>query len=361
MGDTSGPQRILYLDGIRGLLALSVVASHIYGGITGWAPERPFVGAYLAVDFFFILSGYVLSHMLLRESSPSWPRFAAKRVFRLWPLHIACLLFTLAVMNNNDLLHQYVPAWWKALTEEQILGNALLLQNVGIPHIPVINAPSWSISIEFWVSSTVLFFAARSKSVWPSVALLLLGAMLIAWSMRTVHPQFLNSGGSGVMRGIVGMMLGSMALRAQKAGIGERFHAFGAMPVQAVIISALSIAIYCYERHTWLDIPILLSFTLLIFFMRHDRGFGWIFSLMPFVWLGEMSFAIYLCHTPIMLMMPPMVYAQQYLDYAPLFLFALVMPVAYVLHAAVEKPSRSFLYGLIRSRRTVSATNSTQF
>ncbi len=47
-------RRIYHIDGIRGILAMLVACSHFYGSITGYASDRPLVGAALAVDFFFL-------------------------------------------------------------------------------------------------------------------------------------------------------------------------------------------------------------------------------------------------------------------------------------------------------------------
>ncbi|OHV77124.1 acyltransferase [Rhizobium sp. LCM 4573] len=100
--------RIYYLDGLRGLLALSVLLSHIAGGITGWTSDRLFRGAFLAVDLFFVLSGFVLARVLVSEKyglkSFFWMRF-----WRLWPLHMATILLSLIVFELNRSIGQYAP------------------------------------------------------------------------------------------------------------------------------------------------------------------------------------------------------------------------------------------------------------
>jgi peptidoglycan/LPS O-acetylase OafA/YrhL len=50
------------LDWVRGVLAITVMLSHIIGSYIGWGDVRPFVGAHLSVFYFFIMSGFVLSH-----------------------------------------------------------------------------------------------------------------------------------------------------------------------------------------------------------------------------------------------------------------------------------------------------------
>lgn len=356
-------RRILHLDGIRGVLALSVAASHVYGSIYQWNSDRPLVGAYLAVDFFFILSGYVLTYTLVKAESAPWWKFIAKRLFRLWPLHAACLVATIAVINNNGLTHQYVPQWWATLSRWQILGNFLLLQNVGSSHVPVINDPSWSISIEFWVSSIVLFLDVRINRLWFSLGLAFAawgGIFLLHGPNLFTQGNFIEYVNFGVMRGIGGMSFGNALFQLYRRGISDRWHWLGSTTVQAIFTCVVALAIYAQNGRPWVEVPVLLAFAGMVLFMDSDKGMGRLFSLRPLVWLGEISFAVYLCHTPIILCASPPLYAAEFGHRAPFMLLAVVIVVAYIAHVAIERPSRQFLYGLVRTRESapeqVSAT-----
>lgn len=92
--------RFQHLDGLRGLFAVSVALSHIIGAIEGWSDSRPLVGAYLAVDYFFILSGFVLAHLLHTKKS-NYIEFFKKRLFRLWPLHFLTTILIFMILWNN--------------------------------------------------------------------------------------------------------------------------------------------------------------------------------------------------------------------------------------------------------------------
>lgn len=54
--------RLNGLDGLRGLLAITVMMSHLVGSFIGWTDDRAFIGAYLSVVYFFMMSGFVLSY-----------------------------------------------------------------------------------------------------------------------------------------------------------------------------------------------------------------------------------------------------------------------------------------------------------
>jgi hypothetical protein len=79
------------VDGLRGIAILLVLAFHF--GVPG------FRAGFVGVDIFFVISGFVIFRMLLREmaisGSVSWPRFVVRRIRRLVPAACAMVLFTL--------------------------------------------------------------------------------------------------------------------------------------------------------------------------------------------------------------------------------------------------------------------------
>src|SRR5271170_4129104 len=82
--------RIPSLDGLRGIAAIAVVGYH-YNIFFLPQARLPFLGrAYLAVDLFFLLSGFVLAHVYGRELASNWrshwQKFAMARFARIYPL-----------------------------------------------------------------------------------------------------------------------------------------------------------------------------------------------------------------------------------------------------------------------------------
>src|SRR5438445_52411 len=80
--------RFVQLDALRFFFAVVVVMGHTFG-----FPRTLVHGAY-AVDFFFVLSGFVLSHTLIRRPT-SLLEFTEVRFARLYPLHFATLVWML--------------------------------------------------------------------------------------------------------------------------------------------------------------------------------------------------------------------------------------------------------------------------
>jgi len=84
---STGKQHFDVLDGLRGSAALLVVLFHIQAIAVGWRPEKQILShAYLAVDFFFVLSGFVIGYAYDdRWSRLSTGGFFLSRLIRLHP------------------------------------------------------------------------------------------------------------------------------------------------------------------------------------------------------------------------------------------------------------------------------------
>lgn len=125
-------RRLYGLDGLRGVAALIVLAMHTFG----------FAGGHLAVDFFFMLSGYVMARTYeqrLQDGALSPGGFLAMRLRRLWPTMAvgATLGLVAAALQGvapGDLIHAYA--------------FALLLIPAGAVLPYALNLPAWSIFYE---------------------------------------------------------------------------------------------------------------------------------------------------------------------------------------------------------------------
>ena len=142
-------ERLDRLDGLRGLAAIGVGV--FYHGNLLLGPEiqagRGLILEWLHrwgwsfVDLFFVLSGYIMAHVYLREGGLPENRrvgdFLIARVARLYPLHLLMLLYC-AVM------FAYSPG----NTPQSFVANLFMLQAYYRPADSAFDAPSWSISVE---------------------------------------------------------------------------------------------------------------------------------------------------------------------------------------------------------------------
>ncbi|PHX05718.1 acyltransferase family protein [Vibrio splendidus] len=148
--------RFEVLDSFRGLCAISVVIYHM--NVFGTVTELDFFrGSYLFVEFFFVLSGFVLSHGYLNRKDVGFKEFFIGRLFRLYPLHIFTLSLVLlfqiikVIALNFNVSFEAEP-FTGPYNIAQLLPNILLLQSWSFITIPTsFNAPAWSISVEFYM------------------------------------------------------------------------------------------------------------------------------------------------------------------------------------------------------------------
>lgn len=136
----SGRPRLLALDGLRGLAALAVVELHATHG------AFPTHGG-LAVDLFFLMSGFVLAgaYEPRLQTGMSFRAFMAERLARIYPLYLFGLLLGVALY-----LHQFGDETWAAFGAGLFFAPAF-----GGPHEAAfwLDAPLWSLSLEMLVNA----------------------------------------------------------------------------------------------------------------------------------------------------------------------------------------------------------------
>ena len=177
---------------IRGIAAWWVVLYHFRDAMPGspdGAAGRLAAHGYLAVDLFFILSGFVIAlnytAMLAVLTPGAYRRFLGLRLARIYPLHLLMLLLFLldplaiALFAHRPIASaQYSPLYYAL--------SLVLLQNWGFVGGPIWNVPAWSISTE-WAAYLLFPLLARFVSprlgsparalAWVGGALLLLGVV----------------------------------------------------------------------------------------------------------------------------------------------------------------------------------------
>ncbi len=134
------PKQFPQLNVLRFFAAVWVVFFHYFKASYGISVHIPILSDFinygnLSVDFFFILSGFLLTHVEILSPSGSFIQFIKKRVLRIYPLYILALLFSVLVITQT-------------VSVKAILVNLLSLQ-VFYPEYSGINTPAWTISQMF--------------------------------------------------------------------------------------------------------------------------------------------------------------------------------------------------------------------
>ena len=198
---TSGSgAKLASLEGLRGILALTVCAGHL--GLNNLGAQFGFQVRFdAAVDVFFAISGFVLSRAYYLERR-LFRDLAVSRFARLYPLHLLTMLWCLLLSYNGRI--EWTQFWQ----------NIFLIQNVGLPpNRWAYNFPSWSISVEMAIS-LAFYFVMRRDRAWLPPLLLATGISMSAFATSSGLTPALNHGGvfnSGLLRGFSGFCLGAAA------------------------------------------------------------------------------------------------------------------------------------------------------
>ncbi len=288
------------LDSWRGICALFVVLYHAKGnGILG---ESSFIGgAFLFVDFFFVLSGFVMAEAYSSriEDGRGFREFMVRRFGRVWPLHAAMLvaflgleLSKLALVWLTGLQFTNAP-FTASMAPEGFLPSLLLVHAMGLLPELTWNGPSWSIGAEFWTYAVfgLVVWQFRGRKVLAS-ALISIGAalLLVMQSKRLMDVSF----DLGFVRCLYGFFLGVVGHRFCRAW--RTTHAAFGTTVEAASV-ALGFGFVAVAHDNRLAFLSPLVFLLVIFvFAWSDGRVARLLQTRPFVNLGLWSYSIYMTH-----------------------------------------------------------------
>ncbi|MGZ4816822.1 MAG: acyltransferase family protein [Terriglobales bacterium] len=145
------PAQIPELDGVRGIAILLVMICHSAVWLSNSALRSVLVEGRIGVDLFFVLSGFLITGILLnsQQQRRALRNFYVRRALRIWPLYFAFLLMTFVVARR--MVPPHVAVWPYLL----LIQNFFYFANAG----PLLD-PTWSLAVEeqFYV-------------LWPWIAL----------------------------------------------------------------------------------------------------------------------------------------------------------------------------------------------
>lgn len=311
------------LTGLRGTAALWVFAYHLYKSFAGdgahlfTSQAIPFLReGWRGVDLFFVLSGFVIAHVHLRDfERPGVPQlwsYATRRFWRVYPLnafwHAAVVLLFLVAPAVLTMQPRYDPA---SLTPEAFAAGVLLVQAWVPGYTLVWNWPSWSLSAE--IAAYLLFplmavganRVQRPEHGWLLAALALTALGIILYLRGKLGA---NAAGSynGLLRSTFCFAAGvamcrAIALAPLSDTAANRLGAAG------VVLAILGCA-----SGSWGPVRVPLSINylcvpaaaLLIVAASAERGVTMrLLSGRGARRLGDVSFSLYLSHWPVILIL----------------------------------------------------------
>ncbi len=336
------------LTGLRGIAAMTVFIAHgrFYELVPVLKPPLLFFEWHsLAVDLFFMLSGFVLLHVYAPKFASGtrglWKPYYAARVARIVPLYLATLFASLGVFAAGSVV---VGRWPSNLTWQVVSTNLLLLQGwPGLFHMSI-NIPSWSLSVEVFcyiaVMPLALLLHRRLSGGW-SIQLIIL--LLVSWRMNL---SSVDSGWIGLLRGVTGFLIGAL--------LHQFYQATSNKTVIATTLAAAVLFVVLQSLVAWGGLTSYLptfTFPFLILGLTsparsvvHD-----FFRSRFMLWLGDLSYSIYLWQGPVYLathnvIRPHLVPMPVYVRVGWIvFEFSFILGLSHLSYHRLELPMRRWL------------------
>lgn len=315
--DATAPDKshFVILDGLRGVAALMVVVFHLFEAYTfGDAQKQIINHGYLAVDFFFLLSGFVIAYAY----DDRWGRmsqwdFYKRRLIRLQPMVVAGALIGALLFAFQD--YSVFTKYGSATTASVLLTMLLGFIMVPLPksadirgwdEMYTLNAPAWSLLYEYLANILYAVVLRRLGVRW-------LALCAIAAAVALLH--LATSGGRGDLVG--GWVLDANGIRIGLtrvlfpfiAGIllmrlGARLRIRNGFAVSSLIlITALSLPRFGGTERLWLNGLydagcVILLFPLIVAIGAGEKAArGRSLTIARF--FGDLSFPLYITHYPL--------------------------------------------------------------
>ena len=270
------------LDGLRALAVLPVIAFH-------FSYLKLVDGGYLGVDLFFVLSGFLITSLLLSEEARtgtvSLKDFYARRALRILPPLAACVLLSLATVPSTTARGAAAAFFFAAnMVDSRILG--------GLLH-------TWSIAVEehFYFAWPLIFLALGARRArflgWVVLLVLAIRIAVLSMKMDVYTPTYTRAD--------------SLAIGCYAALLMARKPP--SMPAWAAP-AALAGIVACFLFVPWMNFA-MLSFGFTLFAMLCAVAIvallvtrGWanrVLSSVPLQYVGRRSYGLYLYHMPVFL------------------------------------------------------------
>lgn len=318
----------IILDALRGVAALIVIWYHCFEGFATSIADQGCNHGYLAVDFFFILSGFVIGYAYddrLRNGALTTKGFFKRRLIRLHPMVIfgaifGVLCFVIGGRQNWD--GDIIPVSMVML--------AMLLNMLMLPVIPgtradvrgngemfPLNGPNWSLFFEYIGN---IFYVLLLRKLPTKILAILTAALGCTLAAMTIRSGYLGIGWTlpefwgGMIRMMfpycAGMLLARLFVKRSEKGIKPilpaiiRKYAF--LICSAVLLILLPMPFIGHETQLWqnglyVSLIILFVFPALIWTAAEGSGTeSGSIKEKAMTLLGELSYPLYAIHYPVM-------------------------------------------------------------
>jgi len=302
-GAKAGGERFLALDSVRGLLASTIVFFHLPTDGFLWT-LRYVQHGFLAVTFFFVLSGFVIGTTYGERLAQGFPlkRFLGLRLGRIYPLHLFMLLLMIAYQAARVWLDigvaRDIPPFSDRFAPWLLPYNFLLLQKFAGELSW--NDPSWSIGVEWW---TYLIFALLAMRLVIRRGILATATvMILPWLYFRVRHIYPGAGWDETFACTMNFGLGLIVSDMRKWRVWRLTDRIKPLLGTVIELATVFIALWMINifggKLSGLIAP---TFAYVIAVFSLERGLvSRMLTIAPMLLLGELSYSIYMIHHFIM-------------------------------------------------------------
>ncbi len=374
------------LTPLRGIAALLIVSVHVnlfVMPLVDPALTSAHYRLYLMVDFFFVLSGFIMSHVYGNTFSEKWNRlvfwrYMSARFARIYPLHLImlCWIIVLYILLVNG--PAPLPNSTARVFNPWAIPFHLTLTNAFFPEsLTTWNLPAWSISVEWWMYLAFPFLLrpiARGGPLFFLASLALIGlgyyTLTVQSASHLPDPDFALYNIPGcieayappfnMFRCLLGFVLGMITYQVYIRGWGQQWLKNGwlLLLIGMTIVACLHLAS---------DLITVWAFPLLILTAAHNTGQAKRFlETRPLQRLGDWSYSIYMVHVPLIFTAltvqtltspngvtappPAPTYGLEPIIICLVFM-AVVVGLASQLYRFVEVPARNYLNNRLKTKQ----------
>ncbi len=300
--------RIKCLDGLRGLMTIFVVVSHYFAELPGGIHSLAI--GWLAVDMFFVLSGFLVGRLILDKSKKQnfWFIFYIRRVCRTFPIYFFCTIGAYLILSQmpaalNDAEHK-MP-FWTYLTFTQNIAFAIH-KDMGENWL----SPTWTMGVEeqfYLLAPAVMIFAPRRHLF----RILLIIAFL---SMLFRFISYTYNGSALAAMTLLPGRADSLSLGLAAAVLYMREHTFSLSfmkflriaPLFTIILMGTLGYVYSSDNAVFVSLGktiIVMGCAFYILAMAKGAPESKTMENKILYFFGRTSFAVYLTHMPVLWLM----------------------------------------------------------
>jgi peptidoglycan/LPS O-acetylase OafA/YrhL len=363
------------LDALRGIAALMVVINHfLLVSPLWWVPRSPLRVLALgheAVILFFILSGFVLTLQLMSDRRIAYRDYAIRRICRIYLPYLAVLFAAFSAINLINIEpvkwagSWFNDIWTGSFSGREILDHLLFIGQYKANRVlPVI----WSLIYEMRISlmmPLVVYCVTRFSARACLSAALFISVISFLFAMgrnadETSSPSF--SGDWAMTAHYLGMFIvgGTLARHRvswqQWLAKGNRTMFVLAASLTLFFLSRLVLSITSSAVGQCIfDWCVVAGAAGMVCTAIASRRFTLMLARRPFVFLGTISYSLYLTHTVVLLAVIHLMPASGSAWRAITMATVLVIPIAAVTHFVIERPS--ILLGKFLTGGSVAASS----